>query len=605
MAFLLRTITQTAAGGEIVRDTRIEKPQISIGRAAERDLHLADLAVEPDHARIEQLDARRILVRSVGSLGFTVDGRATQRAEIDAATGAEVGFGGHRITVGQEGDAVILTVRRVDAVSDAAGDKDEAAIFSLKEKLPNRRVISWASAILVLVLLLAVPIVSFALRPAQNDAKIDQVVGDKAWSPGALSDAHHALEQDCEACHVKAFQSVRNDACQSCHKDAHDHAPPARIANARAEPGLGGRFLNAVASTFGKEGPGSCVECHREHDGAGRMPPTPQKFCADCHGTLKDRIADTSLGNAADFGTDHPEFKAVVALEAGTPYARPTFQRVSLAQRPKDRTGLKFPHDIHLSRTNGVARMAQTMKADHGFGDVLACKDCHTPTADGVRFLPVTMEKNCQMCHSLAFDNVGGTVRTLRHGKPDDVVAELRALYRSTGPVAPIELGGNSRRRPGLYAQGQVYNVYSWAATARPARAEQAIASVFSADGACGECHSVVAPGASGTGGWRMMPVHQTSRFFAKGWFSHAAHKTEKCESCHAAPRSGQASDLLLPDLKSCRTCHGGEGSRAKVATGCALCHNYHADDGAPWLVKRRIADQKTSADRDPQGVVD
>ena len=583
MAFLLRTITLTADGREIVRDMRIEKPQISVGRAAERDIHLADLAVEPDQARIAQLDERRILVRSVGSLGFTVDGRKAAQVEIDSARGAELGFGGHRITVAREGDAITLTVKRDTALSDAAQEKDETAIFSLREKLPGKRLTAWVLSFLVLALFLALPIISFATRAPADTRKTGQVVGDRAWSPGALSVAHHALEGKCEACHVKAFVSVRDESCKACHADAHDHAPAARIALARAEPGLGGTFLNAVARTFGKEGPGSCVSCHREHDGAGPMTPTPQAFCTDCHATLKQRLTDTRLGNARDFGTDHPEFRPLVAVRPGLPGIHPTFERVSLADHPRDLTNLRFPHDIHLSRTNGVARMAQTMKAQYGFGDALACKDCHKTTADGVRFLPVKMEENCQMCHSLAFDTIGGTVRTLRHGQPDQVVADLRAFYRSTAAATPLELGGLARRRPGDYPQASVARTYAWASAARPATADQAIAQVFSPKGACGECHVV----SGGGGRWRVAPVHQTARFLAHGWFSHAAHRTETCESCHAASRSGAASDLMLPDLKSCRNCHGGEGSGAKVESSCALCHNYHADDGAPWLVRR------------------
>jgi hypothetical protein len=588
MAFLLRTITLTADGREIIRDTRIEKPQISIGRASERDIHLQDLSVEPDHARIEQLDDRRILVRSVGSRVFTIDGRSSQRVEVDSAAGAELGFGGHRITVGREGDAITLTVKRESAVSDAAEEKDEATIFSLRGKLPGKRPVAWALVVAVLVLFLAIPIISFATRPVEDGRRIGPVTGDKAWSPGKLSAAHHGLEQNCVACHVKAFVSVRDESCKACHADAHDHAPPERIAGARAAPGLGGAVLEKVAKAFGKPGPGACVDCHKEHLGEGRMAATPQQFCTDCHGTLKSRLTDTKLGDAGDFGTAHPEFRPLVAVKAAVPGGHPTFERISLTEKSRNFSGLKFPHDMHLSSTNGVARMAQTMKTDKGFGDALVCKDCHKPTADGVRFLPVSMESNCQMCHSLAFDRIGGTVRTLRHGKPDQVMADLRAYYRATGPVAPLELGGMERRRPGLYAQGQVYNAYFGAGAVRPARAEQAIATAFSPKGVCGECHTVTPPGANGAGGWQVAPVSQTMRFMQNGWFSHAAHKTERCESCHNAPASGQASDLLLPDLKSCRTCHGGEGSKAKVATGCALCHNYHAGDGAPWLVQQK-----------------
>lgn len=594
MAFLLRTITPRTNGPDIVRDRAMESQRLTIGRAAERDIHLPDLAVEPDHAAIERLDDRRILVRSTGTLGFTVDGRSADRVEIDSGKGAELGFGGHSITVGREGDNVTLTVRRAEAISDAAEEKDETAIFSLKEKLPGKRALSWGLALAILIAFLAVPIISFAMRPAVGDTKTDQVAGDGAWSPGPLSQAHHSLENNCTACHVKAFESVRNDTCQSCHKDAHDHAPADRLAMARAAPHLGEAVLRTVASTFGKEGPGACVDCHGEHDGAGRMPPTPQAFCADCHGSLKDRLADTALGDATDFGRHHPEFRALVATKPGAVDGKPTFARLSLSDHPSDRNNLIFPHDLHLSRSNGVARMAQRLGGDFGFGDALACGDCHKATADGVRFQPVTMEKNCQMCHSLAFDEVGGTVRTLPHGRPEQVVAEIRALYRGTPPAAPPMLDGNSRRRPGLYAQARVGSAYVTAKAARPTSAEMAVQAAFAPKGVCGECHVVSPPGANSNGGWRMAPVHQTSRFFANGWFDHDAHRQEKCESCHGAQRSAKADDLLLPDLKSCRTCHGGEGSRAKVATGCALCHNYHADDGAPWAVKRGIAESRS-----------
>src|SRR3546814_17690269 len=89
------------------------------------------------------------------------------------------------------------------------------------------------------------------------------------------------------------------------------------------------------------------------------------------------------------------------------------------------------------------------------------------------------------MCHSLAFGTVGGVTRTLRHGEPDQVVADLTAYYRSTPPARPLQLGGMERRRPGQYAEGQVYNIYFREAAARPARAADAVRAVFSKGGAC------------------------------------------------------------------------------------------------------------------------
>jgi hypothetical protein len=77
--------------------------------------------------------------------------------------------------------------------------------------------------------------------------------------------------------------------------------------------------------------------------------------------------------------------------------------------------------------------------------------------------------------------------------------------------------------------------------------------------------------------------VLQHSRYFTLGWFSHADHQEEKCASCHGAGTSRNSSDLLLPGISKCRDCHLGEDSRkAKVPSGCAMCHSYHPRKGAP-----------------------
>jgi predicted CXXCH cytochrome family protein len=86
-------------------------------------------------------------------------------------------------------------------------------------------------------------------------------------------------------------------------------------------------------------------------------------------------------------------------------------------------------------------------------------------------------------------------------------------------------------------------------------------------------------------------------RYMTKGWFSHETHKTESCSSCHAAAKSMNADELLLPDIDSCRSCHGGEASNAKVPSSCALCHSYHFAAGAPWISAVRNARSKTGLD--------
>ncbi len=584
MTFRLSQISRTADGREIVRSSTVEAATIVIGRAADCDIHLADLAVELRHASITVQNNGDVLVESIAGLGFAVDGQTTQRALIKPNIGAELRFGSHRLKVAREAGTVTISAERVEALSDASGDKEEIGLFTLKGLIPGRRVSAWAFIGLVIAAFLIWPITSYfayqnvKVRPAS-------VHGDASWSSGPLSSAHQGLKGDCQACHTEAFVAVTDKACVTCHKDTHDHADPTRLAVAKGPHGVGGAIMASVARSFNRP-EGRCVDCHTEHEGAGAMQPTAQQFCSSCHSDLSKRLGDTKIADAADFGKAHPQFRASVVTQPG---AQPRIERISLDKKPAEESGLKFPHNIHLSRSNGVARMAQTMRGEFGFGDALACKDCHTKTPDGVRFQPVDMEKDCAMCHSLAFETIGDTVRTLRHGDPKQVIADLRAYYRSGGPYGGVNLGGQARRRPGEYAQGRPYFASFSGGGVNYARADSAIRAVFSKGGACYDCHTVTAP-PPGSDDWRVMPVHQTSRYFQKGWFTHDAHKTEKCQSCHAANTSTKANDLLIPGIANCRTCHGGEASRADVPSACAVCHSYHADDDAPWVPRNRVA---------------
>jgi hypothetical protein len=584
MTFLLRQVSRTADGREIVRSSTAETNIIVIGRAADCDVHLADLAVELRHARVTLLDDGDVLVEAIAGLGFSVDGQHSLHAVIKPAVGAELRFGSHRLTVGREADAVTIAAERVEALSDANATKEEIGLFTLKGLIPGRRVSAWSFIGLVLAAFLVWPITSYFSY--QNvKARPAAVHGDASWSSGPLSSAHQGLKGDCQACHTQAFVAVSDKACVTCHEDTHDHADPKRLALAKGAPGVGGAILASVAQSFNRP-EGRCVECHTEHEGAGPMQPTAQQFCSNCHSDLSKRLGDTKIADAEDFGKSHPQFRAAVVTQPG---AHPVIERISLDKKPVAQSGLKFPHNIHLSRSNGVARMAQTMRGEFGFGDALACKDCHTKTSDGVRFQPVDMEQDCAMCHSLAFETIGGTVRTLRHGDPKQVIADLRAYYRSGGPYNGVNLGGQARRRPGDYAQGRPYFASFGGGGINYGRAESAIRAVFSKGGACYDCHTVAAP-PPGSDDWRVMPVNQTARYFQKGWFTHDAHKTEKCESCHVAGKSSKATDLLIPGIANCRTCHGGEASRADVPSACAACHSYHADSNAPWVPRNRVA---------------
>ncbi len=564
MTFLIRTIDTTADGREIVRDREVAEETITIGRRSDNDIHLPDLAVEQYHARIDRLATGKLRIDSAGTLGFTLDGKTIRAAQFHPEAGAELGFGSYRLAIAQGGGGVItITVQRA---SEQVVSSDALSGFSLGGKLPGKRAMAWIGLGLVLLAFLIVPITSnLSHPPTPPKAGIsDGVLMDASWSPGALSLAHHGLEDNCQACHVKPFQSVRDTTCLSCHKDIGHHAAKSKLSIAEGPMSLGDKLQWNVAEAFGKEGPQACTTCHREHEGAGRMEPTPQKFCSDCHGTLDTRLTDTSLGNAADFGTAHPQFEPVLFTAPGQ--IKP--QRVSLDGKPKEFNGLRFPHEMHLSKTNAVAQMAGTLSAAKGYGAALDCSDCHKPTADGTAFKPISMEQDCGACHSLVYDKVGSTFRTLHHGDVEQMRADLMAMDR-----APHQQASNGliagRRAPGVYGQSGLYRQNF----GPPVRSLVAINRAMQPDGVCGECHIPVTT----NGKLDVMPVNIPDHYLVHSWFDHSAHKQEKCTTCHQANLSKSATDVLLPGIKTCRTCHmGPDDAAAEVPSSCAMCHSYH-----------------------------
>ena len=576
MAFRLRQIVYSAGGRRIARDRVLANARLSIGRSAETVIQIPDLAVEPQHAVITLENANRVTVKATGSLGFTLDGKAVREASLDPATSAELRFGSTVMTIARDTDGeVLIEVQAGDGAGEAADPVAEKARFSLGRVMLSTRAIAWGLFAAVLAFFLVLPVASHlaagGAQPHPDDMKSPgHVTGDKNWNPGPLSLAHHALSNRCEACHVKPFESVRNVTCQSCHKDAHDHAAPDKLAMARGAPGMGARLLQSVGHVFGREPAGACTDCHVEHQSMRPMDPPRQQFCATCHAGLSSRIAGSALGDAGDFGTSHPEFRAWIVTNAETRARTP----VSLAAHPHEDNGLTFSHRVHLDAQGGVAKMAMTLGAV-GYGKPLECASCHRRSSDGVGFEPVKMEKDCEACHSLVYDKSGSTFLRLRHGDIPQMLADLSRA----GPVQPIMTG---RARPGDFSPGGLYG-------ARFTAASGSVASrALARDGICGECHTPELR----NGQLHMRPVTQVSRYMPNGWFDHAAHRQTACADCHAASRSNAASDVLLPNVASCRSCHLGEAaSKPKVPSNCVMCHSYHPTGLAPVTARRHDAE--------------
>ncbi len=561
MSFLIRTIDQTATGREIRRERAVEADSLTIGRATTNDIVLADLSVEQKHATVSHAHGGKLRMRAIDTRDFQYEGRHSTDTTFDPGEGGEFVFGTYRLLFAREGEGqAAITIQQDERIE---GAKDAVRGFALASAMPGKRAMAWTGLGAILLAFLAIPIWSHLTRvdksPGANDT--NQVLMDASWSTGALSTAHHGLEDNCAACHVDAFVSVRDETCLTCHEEIADHAEKPRLAMGRQPFGAFEGFQWAVAETFGKEGAEACTTCHTEHEGEGRMEPTAQQFCADCHDTMDKRLTDTALGNAGDFGKRHPQLQAVVWTQPG----QGETQRISLAGNPQHNDGLRFPHDMHMSPNGGVARMANSLPK---YGDGLVCADCHVPDSDGRNFRDVEMEDSCEECHSLVYDRVGDTFRSLRHGKVEEMRADLAALDRA--PRRPVTRG---RARPGEFAQGRRY----YQNFGRPQANYIGITRALSKDGVCGECHLPTVT----NGQPDVVPVKFRKTFFINGKFDHDDHKQDECSTCHAAETSDAATDLLLPGIATCRECHqGADAVEAEVPSSCAMCHSYHVPSG-------------------------
>jgi hypothetical protein len=616
VTFAVRTITRSATGGDIVhRPQRFEADEVVIGRGSDCDIRLADLAVSLRHARLGSTTPGRVLVESIGSEPFEAAGKFTTRAELNLADSPKLAFGSHVLILSagaspEEGD-VLVDVTRLESAPEGASAANEDKIFSLGKSGFGKRPIAWTLAILGLALCLAWPIVGFVTHVNRH------IHADQQWSTGPLSRSHAFLNKNCQACHVKALVSVRDDTCLSCHR-ATSNAETARqtAANERSWGGpakitliqehaeherllraapLPHDFIGQVKAVFERQfnhGGDRCASCHLEHladapvkgvAAASPALPLPRAIpvlrnvysCTDCHARLRRHLGSTVLRDAPDW-RHHPEFRPLIT-RSPIGFSQPSFDRISLVQQPTDYTGLIFSHKTHLSTTGGVARMAAGLRiAASG----MACANCHRPDKSGKGFAPVEMVRDCSSCHSLAFaPGDGSGPRMLPHGHADKVVATLRSYYGEGG----VPGGAAGRQPPGFLAH--LTMMFSARAADTSATAGR-IRALFAPRGLCSECHTTVAPTDAGSLDYRVKPIHQTERFLPWGAFDHSVpeHKRDAagrptCDSCHKAPDSDAATDVMLPRIAECASCHGKTKTQTMTAASadCAECHSFHA----------------------------
>ena len=592
--FHLRLITERAGGGDpIIRERHLPQPQLTIGRATDSDILLTDLTVDPEHAVMRFAGPGRVIIESVSGASFQVGGRSVQRADIDVANHPVVMFATYTLAfeTGPEG-GTIVTVTHAEHEHHPT-----PSIFSLQSKVFGRRKMAWTFGAGIFLICLLVPLL---LAGVLSHSKIHP---DQQWSSGPLSKSHAFLEQDCKACHAKAFVAVRDASCKACHQASHepaaeaitlakskdggspfqallvyDHADPKKLSQGAPLPaGFGAKISTIIQRTFNHP-TDRCASCHVEHtkpgqkakglDATAPLSDKPDQIavhdCQACHTGLKARLGKTELIDTPTWDK-HPAFRPLIMTSAQG--AQATFQRMALTSAPQERNGLIFPHRMHLDSLGGVARQAIDLGAGRGYGAALECASCHLRDKGGKGFEPIQMEKACGACHSLAYAREGGVLKLYPHGE-----VEKTMMLAGGGSV-----GGSNRLRPGEIR-----------ASALPGSAPPSAvsSSPFRKGGACFDCHTITW---TADGRPSVTPVKLAATYMPRGAFDHATPEHGgpgqakaggyKCADCHKASVSDHAADVLIPDIGKCNACHGQPKTKTAAASDgdCATCHSFHA----------------------------
>jgi hypothetical protein len=420
-----------------------------------------------------------------------------------------------------------------------------------KRPTPYKRAKFW---LCVLVPLLAV--VWIAWRSFLHDSRV--------YSSGRMSEPHAVLGKQCAACHAKKADEFSagalDSACLGCHDGPVHHE----------------NQLNAQVP--------ACATCHAEHRGRINISAASNQACAECHGSL--RVASGKPHYATQIRSledGHPEFAV-------------------LRNGAKDHGTILLNHAIH---------MKPIRRGPNGPLVQLECEDCHrnyhagwkyaatqypevssyqlhpatpidnlpwplptlkprAPSNFRERMRPVEFARACSGCHLLTFDKRFD--EGVPHDTPEVVHAFLVGKFKEYIAAHPAEVRvvrDPSRDLTGkpLLPGVRVLSQAQWIAE-RMADAEELLWRKT-----CKQCHALEYE--EGENLPRIVEARTTTQWLPHAKFDHDAHRSFTCTSCHVkALSSSETSDVLVPGIENCKTCHAPGPDHAE--SRCFECHTYH-----------------------------
>jgi hypothetical protein len=419
----------------------------------------------------------------------------------------------------------------------------------------------------------------------------------RVFSSGRLSKAHAVLEKQCTACHVRqagGFSAMAADsACLACHDGPEHH-----------ETKAAGKI--------------ACAECHAEHRSKINLVTASNRSCANCHGDLRTASATSRYANRIrTFEDGHPEFAVLrgaagaSASDPGTIKLNHALHMRSIRSGPNGSMVYLNCSDCHRPSLNSYANWK------YGDADYAAAHISYTageefeaggssgppskkPWSDRQLMAPPKFANACAGCHLLTFN------KRFEEGVPHDRVEVVHSFllkkfaeYISTHPNELREVLDPQRNLTGSAAGPTIRTVSAgqWVSE------QVAISEELLWHKTCSQCHTISATplqdvkiarwgaangargGAATTDSGETAGVEARLPTIAAGriklqWlphsrFDHDAHTGFSCLGCHQnALKSAESSDILIPGIAVCQTCHAPGAGYAE--SRCFECHTYH-----------------------------
>ena len=543
---LLRIIRRQAIGDITTQESSHSAPIIRIGRGADCDIHLPDAGIQLEHATLESR-GDYAFIQAVGHASISVNEKVVDGIQLQV--GDRIRLGLYELKVQEsieavDGDeALVLICERYEPDDAVLLGKAGTTTGSGVGARLGMRGLSWALGSLIFLIFFVWPIAAHYSAESRDVGARDtamtaghQPVGDwttwgrSAWLTGAVSRSHALFGDECTSCHQKAFVPVNATDCLTCHNNLQEHV--------RVE-----QFSFASLDATG------CLQCHQEHEGNDQLVLNDSRLCVNCH----QNLAATSKGlvevsDVVGF-SQHPEF------------------RVHGVKSNID-TGLKFPHNIHLD-SKGVLNLKEESQ-------VLVCRDCHLVEKEGTKMAFPQFEEHCAACHGLRFA-FEAPDRSMPHGDVAKAKTFIRDTYASVAvkgglrlPIEEVPKAIRERAKTLNSKEVEMAQALAWV--------DKKSASVISGPfgkGQCAECHTII-ENKDDPLAWDIVPVDPAVVSLTGARFDHALHRQVTCTACHDARESTAASDVLLPKISKCQSCHGPPSASHLLPTQCVDCHAFH-----------------------------